>query len=66
MSTTHPNRNRGQETGSEEFRRKQSGDQHDLIADENAAMPDRPHRTDRGNLQQEQDSGDRKRDDGSA
>lgn len=65
MSTTHPNRNRGQETGSEEFRRKQSGDQHDLIPGENAAMPEQPHRIDRGNLQQEQ-GGDRKRDDGSA
>jgi hypothetical protein len=63
MSTTHPNRNRGQETGSEEFRRKQSGDQHDLIADENAAMPEQPHRMDRGNLQQ--DGSDKQRDSGS-
>ena len=65
MSTTHSNRSRGQETGSEEIRRKQSGDQHDLIADENAAMPERPHRMDRGNLQQDQGGGDRKRDDSS-
>jgi hypothetical protein len=65
MSTTHPNRNRGQETGSEEFRRKQSGDQHDLVADENAAMPERPHRMDRGNLQQEPSSGEQKQNDGS-
>jgi hypothetical protein len=65
MSTTHPNRNRGQETGSEEFRRKQSGDQHDLIADENAAMPEHPHRVDRGNLQQEPGDGDGKRGGGS-
>lgn len=65
MSTTHPNRNRGQETGSEEYRRKQSGDQHDMIADENAAMPERPHRMDRGNLQQEQGGGEKKQDDGS-
>ena len=66
MSTTHPNRNRGQETGSEEARRKQSGDQHDMIADENAAMPERPHRVDRGNLQQEQGGSGRKQNDGSA
>jgi len=65
MSTTHPNRNRGQETGSEEFRRKQSGDQHDLVADENAAMPERPHRMDRGNLQQEPSGGEQKQNDGS-
>ena len=66
MGTTHPNRSRGQETGSEEYRRKQSGDQHDMIADENAAMPERPHRTDRGNLQQEQDGKANGRNDGSA
>ena len=65
MSTTHPNRSRGQETCSEEFRRKQSGDQHDLIADENAVTPERPHRVDRGNVQQEQGGGDKKRDDSS-
>ena len=66
MGTTHPNRSRGQETGSEEYRRKQSGDQHDMIADENAAMPERPHPTDRGNLQQEQDGKENGRNDGSA
>lgn len=66
MGTTHPNRSRGQETGSEEYRRKQSGDQHDIIADENATMPERPHRTGRGNLQQEQGGKEKKRDDGSA
>ena len=66
MGTTHPNRSRGQETGSEEYRRKQSGDQHDMIADENAAMPERPHRMDRGNLQQEQDGKENGRNDGSA
>ena len=66
MGTTHPNRSRGQETGSEEYRRKQSGDQHDMIADENAAMPERPHRTDRGNLQQEQEGMETGRNAGSA
>lgn len=66
MGTTHPNRSRGQETGSEEYRRKQSGDQHDMIADENAATPERPQRTDRGNLQQEQDGKENRRNDGSA
>lgn len=63
MGTTHPNRSRGQTTGSEEFQRKQSGDQHDQIADENTDMPHRPHRNDRGNLQQEQGSGSPDRDD---
>lgn len=66
MGTTHPNRTRGQETGSEEFRRKQSGDQHDMIADENATMPEQPHRMDRGNLQQEQGGGGKKQEGGSA
>jgi hypothetical protein len=65
MGTTHPNRNGGQETGSEESRRKQSGDQHDMIADENTALPERRHRMDRGNLQQEQGGKENKRNDGS-
>jgi len=54
MPTNHPNRTRSQSTGSEEFRRKQSGDQHEeaLDMDESGSVPQRPHRVNRGNMQQ--------------
>jgi hypothetical protein len=53
MPTNHPNRTRSQSTGSEEFRRKQSGDQHEeaLDMDESGGAPHRPQRVDRGNMQ---------------
>jgi hypothetical protein len=62
-STSKPNRIRGQSTGSEEARRKQSGDQHSELLDEEAAAPERPHRTDR---MDEKKPGTGKRQDGEA
>lgn len=45
--TTKPNRTRGQSTGSEETRRKQSGDQHTELLDEESGAPNLPHRINR-------------------
>lgn len=51
MKLTNPNRDRDQSTGSNEARRKQSGDQHILPADEPAEDPHRPHRLSREDMQ---------------
>lgn len=41
--TSTPNRSRNQQTGSEETRRKQSGDQHTDLLNENSEAPGQPH-----------------------
>jgi hypothetical protein len=53
MSLTHPNRTRGQSTGSEEIRRKQSGDQHEQFQGENQDGQHRPHRLNRDDMQKQ-------------
>ena len=45
--TTKPNRSRQQQTGSEEARRKASGDQHTDLLNEDSEPLTRPHRTNR-------------------
>jgi len=45
--TTKPNRSRQQQTGSEETRRKASGDQHTDLLNEDSEPLTRPHRTNR-------------------
>jgi hypothetical protein len=47
MEIKHPNRHSGQSTGTEEFRRKQSGDQHIEPPDEADGVPSQPHRMNR-------------------
>jgi hypothetical protein len=47
METRHPNRERGQNSGSEETRRKQSGDQHLDPPNEADQPAGQPHRTNR-------------------
>jgi hypothetical protein len=47
METRHPNRERGQTTGSEEVRRKQSGDQHIDPPNDGDDVNSQPHRMNR-------------------
>jgi hypothetical protein len=47
METRHPNRERGQTTGSEEFRRKQSGAQHMDPPNDGDNVTSQPHRMNR-------------------
>jgi len=45
--TSKPNRSKNQQTGSEETRRKQSGDQHTDLLNEDSEAPEQPHRANR-------------------
>lgn len=51
MKVNHPNRIRNQSEGSNETRRKQSGDQHTLPTDEPALSPHRPDQLNRHDMQ---------------